>query len=59
MRLLGLVSEPLFVGVRVIDPAAVGVMVKVWAADELVNVRTIGDSPAAPGPVGVRVIVPV
>ena len=49
----------MFVGVSVIDPAAVGVIVKVCVVDELVNVRTIGESPADPVPVGVIVIVPV
>lgn len=51
------VREPLFVGVRVIVPAVVGVIVKVCAALELAKVRTIGESPNPA--VGVMVIVPV
>src|SRR5665213_4001095 len=54
-----LVSPSLLVGVRVMVPAAVGVMVKVCAALELAKVRTVAESPVLADPVGVRVMVPV
>ncbi len=53
----GFDSEPLLLGVRVIGPTPVGVMVKVWAAEELENVRTMGV--LSPPPDGVIVIVPL
>ena len=55
----GLVSPLLLVGVRVINPATVGVMVNVCALDEFENVNTVAESPVEPLPVGVIVIVPV
>ena len=59
VRVVGLVSDGLLVGVRVIDPAVVGVMANVWAVLELEKVRVIADIPELPAPVGVMVIVPV
>ena len=56
VRLVGLVSDPLFVGVSVIVPAVVGVIVNVCATAEE-KVRTVGLSPKPA--VGVIVIVPV
>ena len=53
----GFVSEPLFVGVNVTGPTAVGVIVNVCAVDELVNVSTVAVE--SPPPEGVIVIVPV
>jgi hypothetical protein len=53
----GLVREPLLAGVRVTGPGAVGVMVKVCGAEELLNVSTTGAD--SPPPEGVNVIVPV
>jgi hypothetical protein len=52
-----LLSEPLFVGVRETGPVAVGIMVKVWAAPELLKVSTTGEE--RPPPAGVIVMVPV
>jgi hypothetical protein len=53
----GLARLPELAGVSVTVPAEVGVIVKVCAAAELLNVSTIGvDSPP---PLGVRVMVPV
>jgi hypothetical protein len=52
-----LLSEPLFDGVRVTGPTVPGVIVKIWAAEELLNVSvTALDSPP---PEGVIVIVPL
>ena len=53
----GFVRAALFVGVSVTGPTAGGVIVNVWAADELLNVRTTGVE--RPPPEGVIVIVPV
>jgi hypothetical protein len=51
------VRLPLLVGVRVIDPAAVGVMVNVCGVAEFEKVNIVGERPKPP--VGVKVIVPV
>ena len=59
VRFVGLVKLVLFVGVRVIEPATVGVMVKVWAVLEFEKVNMVEESPALPVPVGARVMVPV
>jgi hypothetical protein len=53
----GFDNEPLFPGVSDTGPTAVGVIVKVWAAEELLNVRTMFE--VIPPPEGVRVMVPV
>ncbi len=55
----GFVREPLFAGVKVMLPATVGVIVKLWAAAEFEKVSTLAEMPALPAPVGVTVIVPV
>ena len=52
----GLVSDPLFVGVSVTGPTAVGMIVNVCAADELLNVSTTAVE--SPPPEGLIVIVP-
>jgi hypothetical protein len=52
-----LVSEPLFVGVNVTGPTAVGVTVKVCAVGELLKVSMI--AVLSPPPDGVIVMVPV
>ena len=59
VRLVGLVSDGLLVGVRVIDPEVVGVMVNVCAVLELEKVRVMAESPVLPAPLGIMVIVPV
>ena len=56
---VGLVSPPSFVGVRVIDPATVGLIVNVCGVAELENVNTVAESPDAPVTVEVIVMVPV
>ena len=53
----GFVRAVLFVGVSVTGPTAVGVIVNVCAADELLNVKTTGVE--SPPPDGVIVMVPV
>ncbi len=53
----GFVRDPLFDGVRVTGPMLVGAIVKVCAAEELLNVSTIGV--LRPPPDGVIVIVPL
>ena len=57
VRAGGLVSEPLLLGVSVTGPTAVGVMVNVCDAAELLNVSVIGVD--RPPPDGVMVIVPL
>jgi hypothetical protein len=57
VRTDGFVREPPLLGVRVTGPGAVGVIVKVWGAEELLNVSTTGAD--SPPPEGVNVIVPV
>ena len=57
VRAAGLVSEPLLLGVSVTGPTAVGVIVNVWEAAELMNVNTIGVD--RPPPDGEIVIVPL
>jgi hypothetical protein len=52
----GFASNPLFVGVSVTGPTAVGVIVNVCARAELLKVRTTGVE--SPPPDGVIVIVP-
>ncbi len=52
-----MVSDALFVGVRVTAPPDVGVMANVCATDELLKVRTMGVE--SPPPLGVMVMVPV
>ena len=49
----------MFVAVKVIFPATVGVMVNVWAVAELEKVRIFVVNPELPVPDGVTVIVPV
>ena len=49
----------MLVGVRVTVPATVGVMAKVCGVEELEKVKTTGESPVLPEPLGVRVTVPV
>ena len=56
VKALGFVKDPLFVGVNVTGPTAVGVIVNVCAVDELVNVSTVAVE--SPPPAGVIVIVP-
>ena len=56
-RAAGLDNEPLLLGVSATGPTAVGVMVNVCAADELLNVSTMGALSAPPE--GVIVIVPL
>jgi len=54
---LAFVSVPLLAGVKLTGPTAAGVMLNVCAADELLNVSTIGvDNPP---PEGVIVMVPL
>jgi hypothetical protein len=55
----GFVKPPLFVGVRIIEPVACGVIVNVCADADPLNVSTVGVRPVLPAPVGVIVIVPV
>jgi hypothetical protein len=57
VRAGGLVSEPLLLAVSVTGPTAVGVMVNVCDAAELLNVSVIGVD--RPPPDGVIVIVPL
>jgi hypothetical protein len=57
VRAAGLVSVPLLLGVSVTGPTAVGVMVNVCDAAELLNVSTTGVD--KPPPDGVTVIVPL
>ena len=57
--MLGLVREVEFVGVRVIEPAVSGVMVKVCGVAEFEKVNGIAERPVEPAPLGVMVIVPV
>jgi hypothetical protein len=47
------------VGVRVIEPVACGVIVKVCGFDEFEKVRIVAERPVEPTPLGVMVIVPV
>ena len=49
----------MFVPVKVILPATVGVMVNVCGAAEALKVRTVGTRPVLPVPLGVMVIVQV
>ena len=58
-RLDGLLKLPELIGVNVIDPLTVGVIANVCAVEVALNVRTTGDNPTLPAPVGVIVIVPV
>ena len=57
MSAAGFDSAPLLDGASVTGPVAVGVMVNVCAAAELLKVKTIGM--LNPPPVGVMVMVPV
>jgi hypothetical protein len=57
VRAGGLDSDPLLATVKLTGPTAVGVMVNVCAAVELLNVRVTGA--LKPPPPGVMVIVPV
>jgi hypothetical protein len=57
VRAAGLVSEPLLLGVSVTGPTAVGVIVNVCGAAELLYVSVIGVD--KPPPDGVIVIVPL
>ena len=56
MRVLGFVSDPLVVGVRVMIPAAVGVIKKFGGAEELLKESMI--EVVRPPPEGVIVIIP-
>ncbi len=53
----GLISPPLLVGVKVIEPASIGVIVNICGVTEPLKVKMIGV--LSPPPEGVRVIVPV
>jgi hypothetical protein len=53
----GLTKDPPLVAVSVTGPGAVGMIVKVWAEDELLKLSVIGVE--SPPPEGVIVIVPV